>query len=56
MYDLKNYCIVYLYTQTSQIDCFRRDESGLVIKKSDLLHVPRTGCFVGKIEFGFLSF
>ena len=20
----KNYCIVYLYTQTSQIDCFRR--------------------------------
>ena len=22
MYDLKNYCIVYLYTQTSQIVCF----------------------------------
>ena len=32
----KNYCIGYLYTQTSQIDCFRRvhkfcDESGLEI-------------------------
>ena len=26
----KNYCIVYLYVQTSQIDCFRRVHKILV--------------------------
>ena len=26
------------------------------INKTDLLHVSRTGCFIGKIEFGFHLF